>query len=332
VAIAAPGDGGLDARLYRSLFRIRRVEEAIAEIYPTDKIQSPVHLSIGQEAASVGVCEALAATDVVFGTYRSHALYLAKGGDLKRMIAELYGKATGCAGGKGGSMHLIDPAAGMMGTSAVVGSTIPPSVGFAWGWQLQRKPGVVASFFGDGAVEEGAFHESLNFAALKRVPVLFVCENNFYAIHSPQTTRQSSTDLLQRARAYGIPAARVEDADAAAVYGAAWKAVQAIRTGEAGPQLLECFGYRWREHVGPNEDFRAGYRSREEAEPWFRGDPVARAAERLRPAIRTAIETEVQAEIREAFDFAEHSPFPAPEALYTDVVQESGHGTPAHLR
>jgi TPP-dependent pyruvate/acetoin dehydrogenase alpha subunit len=324
--------GGLDVRLYRAVFRIRRVEEAIADVYATDKIQSPVHLSIGQEAASVGVCEALEPADVVFGTYRGHALYLAKGGDLKRLIAELYGRATGCAGGKGGSMHLIDPAAGMMGTSAVVGSTIPQAVGYAWGLRLQRKPGIVASFFGDGAVEEGAFHESMNFAALKRAPVLFVCENNFYAIHSTQAARQSSTDLLRRARSYGIPAVRVEDTDAAAVYAAAREAAQAIRAGVSGPQLLECYGYRWREHVGPNEDFRAGYRSREEAEPWFHGDPVVRAGERLAPEVRRAVDAEVAAEIREAFDFAERSPFPDGTALYTDVVQEPGYGASAHLR
>jgi TPP-dependent pyruvate/acetoin dehydrogenase alpha subunit len=331
--MASGGSEGLDARLYRSLFRIRRIEEAIADVYPTDKIQSPVHLSIGQEAASVGVCESLEPADVVFGTYRSHALYLAKGGDVKRMIAELYGKATGCAGGKGGSMHLIDPAAGMMGTSAVVGSTIPAAVGCAWGLRLQGKSALVASFFGDGAVEEGAFHESMNFAALRRAPVLFVCENNFYAIHAAQAARQSSTDLLARARAYGIPATRIEDTDAAAVYAAAREAVHAIRSGASGPQLLECYGYRWREHVGPNEDFRAGYRSREEAEPWFRRDPVARAADRLTPEVRRTIEAEVLDEIRDAFEFAERSPFPDPGALYTDAVcEESGHGASAHLR
>src|SRR2546425_5471200 len=150
-------------RLYRSLYRIRRTEEEVARIHPTDKIKSPVHLSIGQEAVSVGVCEALDTRDVVFGTYRSHALYLAKGGDLRRMWAELYGKATGCAKGKGGSMHLIDVEHGVMGTSAVVGSTIPLAVGHAYKFKLRREPAIVASFFGDGAVEEGVFHESLNF-------------------------------------------------------------------------------------------------------------------------------------------------------------------------
>lgn len=325
-------NAGLDVRCYRSLFRIRRVEEAIAEVYPSDKIQSPVHLSIGQEAPSVGVCEALDRADVVFGTYRSHALYLAKGGDLKAMIAELYGKAAGCAGGKGGSMHMIDPAAGMMGTSAVVGSTIPQAVGFAWGLRLQGKTAVVASFFGDGALEEGAFHESMNFAALRRLPVLFVCENNFYAIHSRRESRQPSTDILDRARAYGMPAARIDDGDVLKIYDAAKDAVDAMRSGASGPRFLECPVYRWREHVGPREDFDAGYRSREEAEPWFRLDPVKRAGEQLSPAARRSIEEEVLVEIRQAFEFAERSPFPDADALYTDVFKEPGHGALADLR
>ncbi|HVR17912.1 MAG TPA: thiamine pyrophosphate-dependent dehydrogenase E1 component subunit alpha, partial [Candidatus Limnocylindrales bacterium] len=177
-------------RFYRALYRIRRVEEEIAAVYPTDKIKSPVHLSIGQEAVSVGVCEALDRDDVVFGTYRSHALYLAKGGDLQKMIAELYGKLDGCAKGKGGSMHLIDVAARVMGASAVVGTTIPQAVGFAYALKLQRKDSVVVSVFGDGAVDEGVFHESLNFAALKSLPIIFVCENNLYAIHTHQLQRQ----------------------------------------------------------------------------------------------------------------------------------------------
>src|SRR5262249_24563853 len=157
-----------DPRIYRSLYRIRRVEEEIARVYPTDKIKSPVHLSIGQEAVSVGICEALGAEDGVFGTYRSHALYLAQGGDLRRRIAERVGNATGCAKGKGGSMHLVDVAAGVMGASAVVGTTIPHAVGYAYALRVQRRPRLVVSFFGDGALEEGVFFESLNFAALKK--------------------------------------------------------------------------------------------------------------------------------------------------------------------
>src|SRR5207244_6100761 len=159
------------ARLHRSLYRIRRLEEQIARIYPTDRIKSPVHLSIGQEAVSVGVCAALDAQDVWFGTYRGHALYLAKGGDMRAMVAELFGKATGCARGKGGSMHLIDPDAAMMGTSAVVGSTIPNAAGYAYALRQRGADTIVASFFGDGATEEGVWAGGLNFAVLKRLPV-----------------------------------------------------------------------------------------------------------------------------------------------------------------
>lgn len=308
----------MDDRLYRSLYRIRRVEEEIARVYPTDKIKSPVHLAIGQEAVSVGVCAALRRDDVVSGTYRSHALYLAKDGDLRRMIAELYGKVTGCARGKGGSMHLIDLAAGVLGTSAVVGTTIAIAVGYAYASKVKGRTTVVASVFGDGAVEEGAFHESLNFAALRKIPVLFVCENNRYAIHAPQWTRQSTLDLVGRVRGYGIVAERVESGDVREIHARAAAAVAAIRGGD-GPRFLECLTYRWKEHVGPREDFEAGYRSRGEAEPWFERDEVARVGARLEGRARAAIEAEVEAEIREAFEFAEASPEPDPAELYTDV-------------
>jgi TPP-dependent pyruvate/acetoin dehydrogenase alpha subunit len=311
----------MDERFYRALYTIRRVEEEIARVYPTDKIKSPVHLAIGQEAVSVGVCEALRPDDVVSGTYRSHALYLAKGGDLRRMLAELYGKATGCAGGKGGSMHLIDPAAGVLGTSAVVGTSIPIAVGWAYAMKVRGRGVVTASVFGDGAVEEGAFHESLNFAALRKLPVLFVCENNLYAIHAPQRTRQSTLDLVGRAASYGIAAERVESGDVRDIHGRAAAAVAAIRAG-GGPRFLECLTYRWKEHVGPREDWDAGYRARREAEPWLERDEVARVGARLAAAVRAAIERAVEAEIRDAFAFAEASPEPEAAALHADVFLE----------
>lgn len=310
-------------RLYRSLYRIRRAEEEIARIYPTDKIKSPVHLSIGQEAVSVGVCEALRPEDVVFGTYRSHALYLAKGGDLKRMMAELFGKATGCAKGKGGSMHLIDPARGVMGTSAVVGSTIPLAVGYAYALKLRAKRAIVASFFGDGAVEEGAFHESLNFARLKNLPVLFVCENNFYAIHTHQRERQPFDNICDRARSYGIPAERFEEDDVLKIFERMTPAVELIRSGSCGPLFFECRTYRLKEHVGPNDDFHLGYRARSEAEPWIQNDSCRRLAALLDPAVRGRIEAEVEDEIHGAIEFAEQSPFPAPADLYSDVFKDS---------
>jgi len=313
----------MEIALYRALYRIRRVEEEIARIYPTDAIKSPVHLSIGQEAVSVGVCSALDEGDVVFGTYRGHALYLAKGGDLKRMFAELFGKATGCAGGKGGSMHLIDVAHGVMGASALVGSTLPLAVGYAYALRVKKQPAIVASFFGDGAVEEGVFHEGLSFAALKQLPVLFVCENNQYAIHSPIRARQPPVGIAARAEGYGIPAIRIDDGgDVTAIARAARTAAAAIRGG-SGPRFIECLTYRWKQHVGPNDDFEAGYRSREEAEPWFASDWTRTTGAHPDPATRDAIATEIDAEIRAAIAFAESSRFPDAHDLFTDMPAES---------
>ena len=305
-------------RIYRSMFRIRKVEERIAEIYPTDKIKSPVHLSLGQEAPSVGVCEVLRPTDVVFGTYRGHALYLAKGGDLKAMVAELYGKVTGCGRGKAGSMHLGDRAAGVMGTSAIVGTTIPHAVGYALAERHRGKDTVVVSFFGDGAMEEGVLHESINFASLMRLPVLFVCENNLYAINTPLSKRVPAPNYCERAEAYKVPAARIADNNVIATYLQAQEFVEAIRQG-GGPFFVEIETYRWREHVGPGEDWHLGYRDQEEAERWIRKDEIARIAGMLEGSTRTAVEREALAEIDEAFAFAEASPFPDNGELYHNV-------------
>ncbi len=309
----------LASRFYRSLYRIRRVEEEIARVYPSDKIMSPVHLSIGQEAISVAVCEALQARDIVFGSYRSHALYLAKGGNLKGMIAELFGKATGVAKGKAGSMHLIDTTSGVMGASAVVATTLSQSVGYALALKMKRQQRVVASFFGDGAVEEGTFHESLNFAALKKLPVLFVCENNGLAIHSRQRDRMANPDIAGLARSYGITAEKFDDMDVFRIFSRTCEALEEIRDGRAGPVLLECPCYRWKEHVGPGEDYSAGYRAATEAEVWTKDDQVRQVGERLDPIERRQIETEVEKEIRNAFEYAEESPFPEPDELYSDL-------------
>jgi TPP-dependent pyruvate/acetoin dehydrogenase alpha subunit len=308
-------------RLYRSLYLIRRVEEEIAKVYPSDKIKSPVHLSIGQEAVSVAVCEALRQRDVAFGTYRGHALYLAKGGNLSRMIAELYGKATGCAKGKGGSMHLIDTSAGLMGTSAVVGTTIANAVGYAYALACRREDRVVASFFGDGATEEGVFHESLNFAALKRLPIIFICENNGYAIHTRQSLRQVGANIAARAAAYGMPAVAISGNDVLAIHQRVSAAVGALRAGGPGPYFFECQTYRWKEHVGPADDYALGYRTADELRPWVENDQVPRLAALVNDARRRQIELEVEAAIIEAFAFAEASPWPADEELHTDVFQ-----------
>jgi len=305
-------------RLYRSLRLIRRAEEEVARIYPTDKIKSPVHLSIGQEAVSVGVCDVLRPDDVVSPTYRGHAAYLAKGGSLRGMFAELYGKATGVAGGKGGSMHLIDMSHNVSGASAVVGTTIPIAVGFALAFKRMKTDRVAVAFFGDGATEEGVFTESLNFASLHKLPVLFVCENNYYAIHTPLTKRWATQKLCERVATYGIPTHQIDDGDVMKLREVSANVVTRMRRGE-GPAFIECRTYRWREHVGPNEDFESGYRERTDLEPWLEADQVAKLATQIADDRRAHIDKEIEQEIADAVQFAEESPFPKPEALYTNV-------------
>jgi TPP-dependent pyruvate/acetoin dehydrogenase alpha subunit len=307
-------------RVYRSLRLVQRAEEEVARIYPSDRIKSPVHLSIGQEAVSVGVCDALRPDDVVAPTYRGHAAFLAKGGDLKAMMAELFGKATGVAGGKGGSMHLIDMSHNVLGASAVVGTTIPVAVGYAMALKRMGTDRVVATFFGDGATEEGVFSESLNFASLHKLPVLFVCENNFYAIHTPITKRWATQRLCERVETFGIPSHRVDDSDVFQIREIAVDAVARMRQGEPGPVFLECRTYRWREHVGPNEDYEAGYRDRGDLEPWIESDQVNRVGRMISADRRAAIDQSVEQEIADAIAFADASPFPTSDALYTHVT------------
>ena len=305
-------------RVYAKLLLIRRAEEEVARIYPSDKIKSPVHLSIGQEAVAVGVCDPLRADDVVSGTYRSHAAYLAKGGDLRAMFAELYGKDTGCCRGKGGSMHMVAMEQHILGTSAVVGTTVPIAVGYALALKREGKGRLAVAFFGDGATEEGVFHESLNFAALHKLPVLFVCENNGYAIHTPLSKRWATNRLCERVATYGIPAQKVPDSDVLHLWRLAAGAYAGIRQG-SGPVFIECQTYRWKEHVGPGEDYDAGYRTRDELRPWVEHDQVGLIGAKLDPAVRMAVEAEVEREIAAAIDFAENSPFPEAKELFTDV-------------
>jgi TPP-dependent pyruvate/acetoin dehydrogenase alpha subunit len=314
---AEPSQSALE-RIYRSLRLVRRAEEEIARIYPSDKIKSPVHLSIGQEAVAVGVCDVLEADDVVSPTYRGHAAYLAKGASLRGLFAELYGKATGVARGKGGSMHLIDMQHNVLGASAVVGTTIPLAVGFALAFKRTRSDRVVVAFFGDGATEEGVFTESLNFAALHKLPILFVCENNFYAIHTPVTRRWATQRLCERVETYGIPARCIEDGDVLKLRAEASAAIAALRCGD-GPAFIECRTYRWLEHVGPNEDFDAGYRASAEREPWLQSDQLIKIGTLIAADRRSAINEDVETEIADAIAFAETSPFPETSALYTNV-------------
>lgn len=310
-------------RIYRSLKKIRIVEEKIAEIYPTDVIKSPIHLSIGQEAVSVGVCEAMDSSDIAFGTYRGHALYLAKDGDLRKMLAELYGKSNGCGKGKAGSMHLVDIDKGVMGTSAIVASTIPNAVGYAYAAKMKNKNIAVVSFFGDGAVEEGVFYESLNFASLKKLPILFICENNQYAIHSPLKDRQPDDNIIGRVRSFGVRAERIEGNDVLEIYKMAREMLEGIKSNEIGPCFLECMTYRWLEHVGPNEDFELGYRSEGEAKVWIDNDQLVLIGDRLDIDVKNDIDLTIKNELKEALDFAQAGEFPGREELYTDVYTKT---------
>ena len=305
-------------RLYRSLLYVRRVEEEVARIYPSDKIKSPVHLAIGQEAISVGVCDVLRPDDVVGGTYRGHATYLAKGGDLGGMMAEMYGKVTGCARGKGGSMHLIGMDHLVLGSSAVVGTTIPVATGYALALKRSERGQVAVTFFGDGATEEGCFYESLNFAKLHALPILFVCENNGLAIHEPIAKRWGAPDLCRRVEGFGVPAHRIEDGDVFAIRATAAASIERIRAGN-GPELLECVICRWREHVGPNEDFDQNYRGASERDPWLEHDQVPRLAAMLSKSECAMIATEIDAAIAESVRFAEESPFPSIDELHAHV-------------
>ena len=296
--------------LWRGMLRIRMVEEAIAEHYPEQEMRCPVHLSIGQEAAAVGVCGALRKKDWVFSGHRSHAHYLAKGGDLKRMIAEIYGKSTGCCGGKGGSMHLTDQEAGFIGATPIVGSTVPIAVGAALTSQLREDCRVVVIFLGDGAMEAGVVHESLNFAVLKKLPVLFACENNLYSVYSPLEVRQpAQRSLSQLASGHGIQTMFVDGNDVSAVFEASSKACQSIRSGNA-PIFLEMPTYRWREHCGPNYDNDIGYRTEEEFQSWKVNDPLERIRLRIESKKIKSLTEELRQEIEEAFAFAKSSPFP----------------------
>ena len=304
--------------LYEELFyqalRIRMVEERIIDIYPSDKIQSPVHLSIGQEAVAVGVCHPLNKSDLLFTSYRGHAYYLAKGGCLKQLFAELYGKITGCCKGKGGSMHLAAPEVGLVGTSAVVASTIPHAVGAALAANYLKKDQIIISAFGDGAMDEGVYHESLNFAALHMLPLIFLIENNSLAVHSHVKSRHSY-DTIEHARTYGINAIRLEEGyDFCKVYEVFYDLVSEVRQ-KRTPQLIEIYTFRYKEHVGVGDDFDAGYRSYKELVTWQQNDPIF-----VNHDLIDKYRLIINKEIDEAVQYAEKSPLPDKEQLLSDVV------------
>lgn len=261
-------------QLYEVMLRIRLFEDRTAELYPEQLIKCPVHLCIGQEAISAGVCAHLKKEDYIFSTHRSHGHCIAKGMELKSIAAELYGKTTGCAKGRGGSMHLVDMSHGIPGTTAIVGGCIPLAAGAALAHKKLKNGLISVAFFGDGASEEGSFHESLNYAALKKLPVIFVCENNFYATNSPQRARQpEGVAIVDKAQGYGIPGIIADGNDVLAVFRTLKEAVERARSG-GGPTLLEYRTYRWKGHVGPVSDIDLGCRPADEHEEWLKKCPV----------------------------------------------------------
>jgi pyruvate dehydrogenase E1 component alpha subunit len=315
-------------RLFREMLRIRLVEETIAARYAEQQMRCPVHLSIGQEGIAVGICAALGAADNLMSTHRAHAHYLAKGGDLRRMIAELYGRAAGCTGGRGGSMHLVDLSVGMLGSTPIVGSSLPVAVGVAFATWMEDRRDIMAVFFGEGTTEEGVFAEAINFAALKKLPVLFVCENNLYSVYSPMEVRQSAErDRLAIAAAHGIWGAHGDGNQVEEVYRLAGQAVTRIREG-MGPAFLEFSTYRWREHCGPHYDNHIGYRTEAEFLAWKKRCPIETYGKTLRGegvlddakcAVMTA---EIQGEIDQACRFALESPYPDPAELMKKIYAE----------
>jgi len=310
-------------KMHRTMVLIRRCEERISDLCELGEIRCPCHLCIGQEAIATGVCSAVTEADYVWGGHRSHGHYLAKGGDLRALIAEVLGRATGCAGGRGGSMHLIAREVGILGTVPLVAATIPLAVGSALATKLRREPRVSVAFFGDGATEEGHFHESLNLAALHRLPVIFVCENNLYASHLHLTERHLLDNLDRSGEPHGVPGQRVDGNDVLAVYDATAMAVERARRGE-GPTLLECRTFRWRGHVGPALDLDVGVLRRNELGAWRERDPIVQARSRLMEEGVAATEfervsNEVDSAVDDAVAFARRSPYPAPESLFDHV-------------
>ena len=300
--------------LVAAMLRIRRVEEAIAAHYSQQRMRCPVHLSIGQEASAVGVCAALGPQDQVVSTHRAHAHYLAKGGNLSALIAELHGKQGGCSGGRGGSMHLSDRAAGFLASTAIVGNSIPVGVGAALAFQLANQPHLCCIFLGDGAVEEGVFYESANFAVVRNLPVLFVCENNLYSVYSPLEKRQPKKRVIaDMAAAMGLAALQADGNDVQAVTHAARQVVGNIRSGK-GPAFLELSTYRWLEHCGPLDDDHLGYRPAGELAQWKQSDPLhpERIGQVVPPDQLMLLESRIAAEIAQAFASAAAAPFPAP--------------------
>ncbi len=310
--------------LYKKMVEIRLFEERIQDLYARGLVPGSVHLYIGQEAIATGVCANLRKEDYITSTHRGHGHLIAKGADLKLMMAELFGKKTGYCKGKGGSMHIADPERGILGSNGIAGGGIPLAVGAGLSIKMRGTDQVAVCFFGDGASNNGTFHESLNFASVHRLPVIFVCENNLYGISVSQKQHQAIQDISIRSIAYHMPGVTIDGNDVLIVYQTAKKAIEQARTGK-GPTLIECKTYRWRGHYegDPNQGRR--YRSLEEIQAWMRKCPIKGFEKKLigqkilnKEKIKQVRE-EIGKKIDEAVEFARQSPFPDPKEILEDV-------------
>jgi|SaaInlStandDraft_5_1057022.scaffolds.fasta_scaffold02295_5 TPP-dependent pyruvate/acetoin dehydrogenase alpha subunit len=306
--------------IYTQLLRIRMIEEAIAERYSEWQMRCPVHLSIGQEAIPVGISTHLTKKDHVYSNHRSHGHYFAKGGSLKKMIAELYGKETGCCGGRGGSMHLIDLDIGFMGSTPIVGGTVPLAVGDAWSAKLKGEKRVSVIYFGDGCFEEGVLHESMNFAILHKLPVIFICENNGYSVYTKLNDRQPSRKIINIAKAHGMQVHTADGNDVLDIMKISYNAIEQARN-DNKPQFFEFKTYRWLEHCGPDDDDHLKYRPQGELSIWKEKCPVEKLknhimSKNINYATQfTLIEKAIESEISDAFKFAINSNPPSIDLL-----------------
>jgi len=307
--------------MYRRMLEIRHFEEKVYFLFVQGILPGTVHLYIGQEAVAVGVCSNLRNEDFITSTHRPHGHFIAKGGTLKQLMAELYAKKTGCSKAKGGSMHLCNFNIGMPPSTAIVAAGVPIAAGMGLAFKLKQTDQVVACFFGEGATNQGAWHEGLNIAAIWKLPVIFVCENNLYAASTRTSNMMLVKNVADRAEAYGIPAEVVDGNDVLGVYGATHGAVKRAREG-LGPSLIECLTYR---HGGHSRGDAALYRPRSEVEEWLKKDPVPRFRAKLvelkalTESEAQEIEKEVLAEIEEAVNFADSSPTPEPDEALQDI-------------
>lgn len=303
--------------LYKKAYLIRATEELIIKHYDSNEMKTPMHMSMGEEAIMAGVCTAIGKKSKTFGTYRSHGLYLALTGETDKFFAEMYGKETGILKGKGGSMHILSPSDGLLGISAVVGSTLPLAVGNAFANVYLKKKQITTVFFGDGAVDEGVFWESLNIACYKRLPVLFVCEDNGYAVHTPPKDRRGYKSLTNIIKQYFISVFETDSTDAEEIYKLSQDAIKSIIK-KRQPAFLHLKYYRYLEHVGVHEDFNAGYRNKKEFMKWQKRDPVKllrNKLEDLRIKDIAKLEDRINKQVEVSFQKALEAPFPDPSEL-----------------